>query len=287
MNLLYLKYFYDTFLSGSVTDAARRNFVSQPAISKAIKNLESDLGVLLFHHKKQKFKPTPEGELVFEQSKDIFSAVRRLKDSLDRYHKKPKMPLHFVTTQSIGLSFFPELIPAFRESYPEIEIHFLFGGLSQMKGWLKLGISEFGLVFQSPDIEGYQEKLLYQGEFRMYRHINEIRSLESAGCYVEHKDGFLVSEYLQKMDQPWSIAAELNSWELIAKTIDLHGGYGLIPDIVAKKYPNLIPLSIHLPYSICAIWPKGETLSYSAQQFLEFFSNIRAIQETTDPGGKF
>lgn len=261
---------------GNLSEAARRNFISQPAVSKAISKLEEVLGVALCHHKKQQFKLTQEGEIVFLRSKEIFSAVRGLKDALDQCQKKPRMPLHFVTTQSIGLSIFPDSIPHFRNTYPDVELHFLFGGLSQIKGWLKQGIAEFALVIDSQDVSEYQQVPLYTGQFRLYKHEKETRQITSAECYVEHHEGFMVSKYEQNANINLSFAVELNSWELIARTVDSHGGYGLIPDIVllAQRYPSLIPASsITLPYTLCAIFPKGEKLSYSAETFLELFSS--------------
>src|SRR3990167_4462393 len=254
INLFHLKCFHDTVLVGSLSESARRNFISQPAVSKAISKLEEVLGVSLCHHKKQQFKLTHEGEIVFLKSKELFSAVRGLKDALDQCQTTPRMPLHFVATQSIGLSTFPDFIPRFRTTYSDVELHFLFGGLSQIKGWMKQGIAEFALVIDSP---------------------------EAAECYVEHREGFMVPQYQQETKTDLSFAAELNSWELIARTVDSHGGYGLIPDIVmlAKRYPSLIPTSsVSLPYTICAIFPKGETLSCSAQMFLELFSSYLKAQ---------
>lgn len=275
INLFYLKYFLDTALTGNVSEAARRNFVSQPAVSKAIMKLEEILGVSLFHHKKQQFKLTPEGEIVFSKSKEIFSATRNLKDALDQYLKEPRMPLNFLATQSIGLSIFPDLIPHFKKTYPNVELHFLFGGISQIKGWLKQGIAEFALVIESPDTFDYQQIPLYTGQFKLYKNKNESRPVESAGCYIEHKEGLFISEYLEKSKIALSFTAELNSWELIARTIESHGGYGLIPDIIllSKRYPNLVEASpISLPYTICAAYPKGENLSFSAKTFLESLS---------------
>lgn len=277
INLFHLKCFYDSAMMNSVSESARRNFISQPAVSKAIGNLEKILGVSLCHHRKQQFKLTAEGEIVFFKCKEIFSSIRGLKDALDQHQKHPKMPLHFVATQSLGLSIFPDLIPHFRSSYPEVELHFLFGGLSQIKGWLKQGIAEFALVIASPDVAEYEQIPLYTGQFTIYKHEKELRSLASLGCYVEHREGFMVAEYQEKSKMNLLITAQLNSWELIARTVNNHGGYGLIPDIVvqAKTYPHLIPAScISLPYTICALVPKGEKLSYSAQTFLESLSSL-------------
>jgi DNA-binding transcriptional LysR family regulator len=89
----------------------------------------------------------------------------------------------------------------------------------------------------------------------------------------------MVDEFQKKYEANLPITAELNSWELIARTVESHGGYALIPDlaVVTKKYPNLLPLSsVSVPYTICAIFPKGEELSYSAQTFLDLFREYMA-----------
>jgi DNA-binding transcriptional LysR family regulator len=64
----------------------------------------------------------------------------------------------------------------------------------------------------------------------------------------------------------------LNSWELIARTIEHHQGYGLFPDFITLmgRHPQLIPISKpSLPYTLNAIFHKGEQLSYSARTFLD------------------
>jgi DNA-binding transcriptional LysR family regulator len=245
IKLFYLKCFCDAALMGSVSESARRNFVSQPAVSKAIRNLEDALGVALCHHKKQKFKLTTEGEIVFLKSKEIFSSVRQLKDALDLYQKQPKMPVHFVSTQSIGLSLFPHFLPFIKNLHPLIDLHFLFGGISQIQGWLKQGIAEFALVILSQDVAEYEQMPLYTGQFGLYKHEKETRSLETTGCYVEHKEGFMVAQYQQEAQAALPLTAELNSWELIARTLESHGGYGLLPDflLLSKQYPHLVPAS--------------------------------------------
>jgi DNA-binding transcriptional LysR family regulator len=277
INLFYLKCFYDAVLMGSVSESARRNFVSQPAVSQAIAKLEQSLGVLLCLHKKQQFKLTTEGELVFGKAKEIFSSVRQLQDALDRHRDHPKMPLRFVTTHSIGLSVLPHFIGEFKSRYPNMEIHFQFGGLTQIKGWLKQGIAEFALVLESPHLVEYQQMPLYTGQFGLYKHTKEKRKPKIAGVCVEHKEGMMVPEfqalYKASHREELPIYAELNSWELIARSMEHSRGYGLIPDLITiqRRYPCLsaLPSEPTLPYTLSAIFPRGDALSYSAELFLQ------------------
>jgi hypothetical protein len=95
------------------------------------------------------------------------------------------------------------------------------------------------------------------------------------GTFVEHKDGMMVTEfqsaYREIHRQEMPICSELNSWEFIARSMEKSHGYGLIPDLITLKgrYPYLIPISEpQLPYNLCAMFPKGEQLSFSAHTFL-------------------
>lgn len=275
INIAYLKCFYDAALMGSVSESARRNHVSQSAVSQAIAKLEKALGVPLCLHKKQQFKLTIEGEIVFERAKAVFSSIRQLRDTLDQHDKRPKMPLYFVTTHSIGLAILPNFISDFKRVYPDIEIHFQFGGLTQIKGWLKQGIAEFALLLHNPYVAEYQQTCLYTGKFSLYKHKKEKRPLNLIGAYVEHREGMMVPEfqtaYMALHHRELLICAELNSWEFIARTMETSQGYGLIPDLVTlnKRYPFLLPLpEPALPYTLCAVFSKGDQLSYSAQVFL-------------------
>lgn len=276
LNLFYLKCFLDAVLMGSISESARRNFVSQSAVSQAIKKLSATLNTPLCSHKKQKFEPTAEGKIVFEQAEEIFSAVRDLHDALAQHKKHPSTPLYFVTTHSIGLSLLPHHLAEYRHTHPQLDVQFQLGGIAQIKGWLKQGLAEFALVLDSSHFIDYQKMPLHEGHFHLYRHRDESTPLSRAGIYVEHHKGLMVPEfkkaYLIKHKQHVPISGELNSWELIARTIENHKGYGLIPDFIMtqQRHPSLIATDEPAPrYQLCAIFHKGKQLSYSARCFLE------------------
>ncbi|XFE28321.1 LysR family transcriptional regulator [Listeria innocua] len=58
MKLLHLQYFKKVFETKNVTQAAKELFISQPALSRAIKHLENELGVPLFYHSGRNIETT-------------------------------------------------------------------------------------------------------------------------------------------------------------------------------------------------------------------------------------
>ena len=62
MNLNQLEYFCTAVECGSITKAAKKLFVTQPAISGAIRELEKEFSVILFSHTRNRLALSPDGE---------------------------------------------------------------------------------------------------------------------------------------------------------------------------------------------------------------------------------
>lgn len=75
MNLLYMKYAVEVAACGSINKAAEKLFLDQPNLSRAIKELEADLGVAVFERSTKGMKPTPDGEVFLKYARNILSQV--------------------------------------------------------------------------------------------------------------------------------------------------------------------------------------------------------------------
>ncbi len=82
LNLYYI--FYITAISGNISNAAKKLYISQPAVSKAISKLESNLEISLFTRSSRGVKLTQEGEILFEQLKDAFRSIEKGEDDLKK-----------------------------------------------------------------------------------------------------------------------------------------------------------------------------------------------------------
>ena len=74
-NLNLLKYFYEVVNEGNITRASENLMVSQPAITKAIKELESSLDVKLLERSKKGVVPTVEGTILYENAKQVLGQL--------------------------------------------------------------------------------------------------------------------------------------------------------------------------------------------------------------------
>ena len=82
-NLTFLRYFLSAAQSKSISKAAKENFVSQSAISQAIRKLETALSKQLITHEQNRFQLTADGELLLEKSKEVFTIFSEIEDSFN------------------------------------------------------------------------------------------------------------------------------------------------------------------------------------------------------------
>jgi len=113
----------------SFSKAAEALFISQPAVTKHIKELESKLNSALFERKGNKVYLTKAGKLSYNYLKEISHQYDELELELGRMNDTFKGTLRIGASSTISQYLIPKVIAAFHKRYPKIEL-FLFNGNS-------------------------------------------------------------------------------------------------------------------------------------------------------------
>ena len=82
-NLNYYRAFYMVASTGSISKAAERLFISQPAVSKSVKLLEDELGIRLFNRVSRGVELTDEGRLLYDHLRKAFDTISKAEDELE------------------------------------------------------------------------------------------------------------------------------------------------------------------------------------------------------------
>lgn len=150
INLNLYKTFYEVAKYGSISEAAKKTYTSQPAISKAIKKLESDLNVELFYRKLNGIELTNKGrELLFyieEAYNNLVIAERAMLE--DKNLEKGKITIG--VPSQIGTFYVFEFISLFHEMYKNIEITIISSGTEELLK--KLESHEIDFIIDSSPI---------------------------------------------------------------------------------------------------------------------------------------
>lgn len=123
LNLRAIKSFYEIIQAGSATAAAERLGLSQPAVSRLIAQLESDVGFALFYREKGRLVPTKEGLRVFEEASIAFSHIERIDTLIRDIRDNATGQLNIVASPSFSEGVISDVIISFLKRYPDVRLN--------------------------------------------------------------------------------------------------------------------------------------------------------------------
>jgi LysR family nitrogen assimilation transcriptional regulator len=120
MDLRTLKYVTAAVRLESITKAADRLHVAQSAVSRAIKLLEDELGVMLLVRHTHGVKATPEGLKFVESAETLLQLASRLRDEMRSHSEQPLGQIRFGFPPSQGEHFIDAVVAGFVTKYPNV-----------------------------------------------------------------------------------------------------------------------------------------------------------------------
>ena len=123
MDLNKLNTFYILAQVKSYSKCAQKRFVTQSAVSHAIKTLEESLNLTLVEKKRKAFALTSEGKILFKSCQKIFSEVEKTQDLLMKTKKYPEL-IRMGSTVEFGVSVVLKDMEIFFETHPDIHVDF-------------------------------------------------------------------------------------------------------------------------------------------------------------------
>jgi DNA-binding transcriptional LysR family regulator len=122
MNARQLEAFRAVIEDGTVSGAARRLRISQPAVSKLVAALERGTGLLLFRRERQRLAPTAEASLLYEQTERLFLGIERIGLAADEIRSLKAGKLTIVALPALGLRLLPRLVARFIADKPDANV---------------------------------------------------------------------------------------------------------------------------------------------------------------------
>jgi len=124
MDIRVLRYIAEIAKTKNLTKAASNLYVSQPALSKALKKAEMELECLLFYRDGSAMIPTDSGEVLLERADTIIKEFSVMNESLLDLKKLRKGHVSLGLPPIVSLLYFPPLIYNFRKKYPDIQLNY-------------------------------------------------------------------------------------------------------------------------------------------------------------------
>ncbi len=161
MSMNNLKIFINTADAGSLTKAAEALYISQPAVSKAIKSIEDDLGAALFYRdKKSGISLTDTGKCVLGYARQMMLMEEKIYQTAYLSKNLLEGTLKIASLPS-GITFFlADAIASFQKQHPQVNIELMEGSSDEVNKLVADHSAEFGISIVPAD--GFQYELLME-----------------------------------------------------------------------------------------------------------------------------
>lgn len=286
INLELYKAFYYVASTLNFSEASRQLYISQSAVSQAIKQLEQKLGHPLFIRSTKKVQLTSEGELLFQHVKP---AMRMLQDgeALFTGNQMPVEQIRIAASDTICRYFLLPYFHRFHQEFPHIRIKVINSTSIGCLELLDSGQAELVVCnFPNSRLQSHMQtkvlldfKDIFIAEQHFFDKKKKPETLEELLEYplLMLSANSATHEYLQQMFAAKNLKlfpeVELNSNDLLMDLAKISLGIACVPDYMLNEQESLLPIQIKesLPKrQLILVSHKNLPLSSAAEKFAQY-----------------
>lgn len=249
MDIKQLRYFVTIAKTNSFTRASELLYISQPALSKAVKQLETELGITLFGKHSNKIYMTDAGKTLYQSAEKIImefdNATKSLYDTKNLEHGHVIVGIPPI----IGVLFFPSIITSFKKKYPGITLQVIEEGADFVIAKVRSGEVDVGIGIQlaqykdligTPVFLDEVVALVHRQNPLAQKDTVRFEDLKNESFHMLSKDFALHSQTMAKCAEAGfipNVASTSSQWDFIVKMVDMSGGIAILPRPILNNIP--------------------------------------------------
>lgn len=284
MTATQLKYFVSVCRTKSISKASEECFVTQPAISIAIRELEKEFGVILFYRRGNKLVLTEEGELLYEKASRVLDVYEELESDMCGAKNK-RIALRIGIAPLLSIVYFPLIIDEIKKVYPEISIKLFEYGSDRAHELISNDELDFALAnMEFYDIDKFNAIELSEDKLLFYvsnKHplakkeritIEDINNMPISLFNADSVQNTLIKNRFDALNLNPNIVMHVSQLITIKKFLDQDRvGAFLFESLKAEmKDYKAIPLDPPISVRVGIIWKKGKYITSAMKKFLTF-----------------
>jgi Transcriptional regulator len=258
------KIFYYVAKEGSISKTAERLFITQPAVSRSIKQLEEKIGSMLLFRTTKGVKLTNEGQILFHFVEQAFNYLYLGEKKLSEMKNLESGEIHIGVGDSICKHYLVPYLQRYNTDYPKINIHIMSQKSFEIINLMKRGIIDVGIVnLPIEDDQLWITKLMdihdcfVAGE--KYKHLAQnpvsIKDIVKYPTMLIEKSSNsrrFIESFLLEHGVEIKPDFELGNFELLAQFALINLGIACVikeffPDEIESGQLNIIPLKEEIP----------------------------------------
>lgn len=288
MTLTQIRYFLAVCRHGSVTRAAETLHISQPSVSTAIRELEDEFGISLFHRIKMRLSLTLEGQFFRDQCEALLHTADHLSSQMKDLGNRPGS-IRIGVPPMIGTFLFPTIFNGFHRAYPEVEIEMIEHGSRKIREMVLSEDLDIAIAIIEPkrDTAFHIIPLLTTTLLFSVAPSHPLAS-RSEICLEElegepliffredsHQTNLLREQFAQKNLHPKILLSSSQLYTIRKMLADGEAGAFLFREVVAQDSDILgIPLAEPLNMEICLIWKKDRHMFSDTTRLIQFVQQL-------------
>ena len=292
MELRVLEYFLAVAREQNITAAAESLHLSQPALSRQLREMEEKLGKqLLIRGVKgsRKVILTEEGMILRRRAEEILSLVRRTENEITQSDETIAGNVFIGTGETETVRLFAKVAKKLQQKYPDIRYNISSGNAEHVLEYLDKGLIDFGLLFTEIDSQKYEAipvpikdtwgVLMRKDSPLAEKEVIHPEDLWDKPLIVSHQKGDdrYLNQWLQREESELHIVATYNLLFNASLLVDEGLGYALCYDkLINTKGSNLCfrPFSPRLEARGFIVWKKYQVFSKAANIFLQYLQEL-------------
>ena len=288
MEIRVLRYFLMIAKLENITKAAEALHITQPTLSRQIRELEEEIGAELFYRDSRKIRLTQEGFLLKERAEEIVELTDKTIEDLRASSGRVEGNITICTGLFRSTDMLAKIITEFRKTYPNVRFTIMTATADTIRHQLMRSLIDFGVMLEPVDLS--------EMSFRRFPEPEKWNVLVRADDPLAGKEGISAADvYDRELIIPFRgpVAAELYRWlgkdpdELNIIVHNALGGTaayivhnsnavslnvdGSLPFLDDTRI-RAVPLSPPLTGSSVIAWKQDAVLTEPAKRFVEFVS---------------
>ena len=294
MNVRQIEAFYAIMKVGSISGAAKRMHISQPAVSRILQHTESQLGFELFHRSASGMVPTEKALRLFPHIERIFIDLSLAEDHARILRGDAKNALRISVVPALSLTILPQTLLAVREANPGCELLVQTQHSGAILQATALHEIDVGIAFDVPYHSGISSTILCAdpivcvapiGLFPMNKPVSLADVSKHNLIRIDVRDplGEVLNRAFANAEVVTVSSVTVQTYHVALGMAQARLGITLI-DAISASSADLNVMSIHpleseLTLSISALWPKQVPLKPLAESYVaEFSSALKKLQ---------
>ena len=292
MDLRVLQYFLAVAREESISAAAQSLHLTQPTLSRQLKELEEELGKQLLIRGNRRITLTEEGMLLRKRAEEILDLVRRTEKEVTQSDDLVGGEVYIGTGETDGMRQIARTANQIQGEHPGIQFHIVSGDAMDVCERLDKGLLDFGILLGDFDrIKYHYMELPMQDVWGVLMQRSSPLAGKEAVTPQDLWDKPLILSrqmgsksglyrWLQKEPAELHTVATYNLIYNASLMVDEGMGYAFTLDkLVNTRGSNLCfrPLEPRLELGMCLVWKKYQVFSKAAEMFL---SRLRQQVET-------